>query len=65
VAQSRDVKIGVRNKDQVQIISGLKPGEQVVSQGAYGLPDKTKVKVERPSAANGESDAGKDAKAKD
>jgi HlyD family secretion protein len=65
VAQSRDVKTGVRNKDQVQIVSGLKPGEQVVSQGAYGLPDKTKVKVERPSAANGESNAGKDDKAKD
>jgi HlyD family secretion protein len=65
VAQSRDVKTGVRDKDRVQIVSGLKPGEQVVSQGAYGLPDKTKVKVERPSAANGESDAGKDDKAKD
>jgi HlyD family secretion protein len=65
VAQARDVKTGVHNKDKVEIVSGLKPGEQVVSQGAYGLPDKTKVKVERPSAANGDGDGGKDDKAKD
>jgi HlyD family secretion protein len=65
VAQSRDVKTGVREKDQVQIVSGLKPGEQVVSQGAYGLPDKTKVKVEKPSAANDAGDDAKDDKAKD
>jgi multidrug efflux pump subunit AcrA (membrane-fusion protein) len=65
VAQSRDVKTGVHEKDQVQIVSGLKEGEQVVSQGAYGLPDKTKVKVEKPSAANDSSDAEKDDKAKD
>jgi HlyD family secretion protein len=65
VAQSRDVKTGIQNGDEVQIVSGLKPGEQVVSQGAYGLPDKTKVKVEKPSAANGESEAGKQDKTKD
>jgi multidrug efflux pump subunit AcrA (membrane-fusion protein) len=65
VAQSRDVKTGIQNGDEVQIVSGLKPGEQVVSQGAYGLPDKTKVKIEKPSAANGDSDSAKDDKAKD
>jgi multidrug efflux pump subunit AcrA (membrane-fusion protein) len=65
VAQSRDVKTGIQNGDEVQIVSGLKPGEQVVSQGAYGLPDKTKVKIEKPSAANGESDSAKEDKAKD
>jgi multidrug efflux pump subunit AcrA (membrane-fusion protein) len=63
VAQSRDVKMGIQNGEEVQIVSGLKPGEQVVSQGAYGLPDKTKVKVEKPNAAKGEDD--KDDKAKD
>lgn len=65
VAQSRDVKTGIQNGDEVQIVDGLKPGEQVVSQGAYGLPDKTKVKVEKPTAASAEGDAGKDDKAKD
>lgn len=64
MAQSRDVKTGIQNGEEVQIVSGLKPGEQVISQGAYGLPDKTKVKVEKPSALNGE-DGGKEDKAKD
>jgi len=27
----------------------LKAGEQVVTEGAYGLPDKTKVKIEKPA----------------
>jgi len=59
--QSRDVKTGIKTSEDVQIVSGLKPGEQVVIQGAYGLPDKTKVKVEKPSAAPeaGEKEKGK------
>ncbi len=50
-AQSRDVKIGIQTSETAQILSGIKAGEQVVSQGAFGLPDKTKVKVEKPEAA--------------
>lgn len=49
-AQSRDVKVGIQSGDQAQIVSGLKPGEVVVTAGAYGLPDKTKVKVEKPES---------------
>jgi RND family efflux transporter MFP subunit len=64
-AQSRDVKTGIQNGQDVQIVSGLKPGEMVVTEGAYGLPDKTKVKVEKPSAENGQGDSGKDEKGKD
>src|SRR5262249_31104534 len=45
-AQSRDVKIGIQSANEAQVVAGLNPGEQVVSRGAYGLPDKTKVKVE-------------------
>ncbi|HKD78466.1 MAG TPA: efflux RND transporter periplasmic adaptor subunit [Candidatus Angelobacter sp.] len=47
-AQSRDVKIGIQSGQQAQIVSGLKAGEIVVTTGAYGLPDKTKVKIEKP-----------------
>jgi multidrug efflux pump subunit AcrA (membrane-fusion protein) len=52
-AQSRDVKVGIQSGQQTQIVSGLKPGEVVVTVGAYGLPDKTKVKVEKPESASG------------
>jgi RND family efflux transporter MFP subunit len=45
VAHSRPVTTGIRNAGLVQILSGLRPGEQVIVGGAYGLPDKTKVKV--------------------
>jgi multidrug efflux pump subunit AcrA (membrane-fusion protein) len=64
-AQSRDVKTGIQNGQDVQIVSGIKPGEMVITEGAYGLPDKTKVKVEKPSAENGGGDSGKDEKGKD
>lgn len=53
VAHSRDVTLGIQTPEEVQIISGLKQGEQVVTQGAYGLPDQTKVKIEKLSDAEG------------
>jgi HlyD family secretion protein len=59
-AQTREVKTGIQNAEQVQILTGLNAGEQVISQGAYGLPDKTKVKVEKPSAAKGQGDPKED-----
>jgi multidrug efflux pump subunit AcrA (membrane-fusion protein) len=71
LANSRDVKTGIQSGQQVQIISGLKPGEVVVTEGAYGLPDKTKVKVEKAesssTAEGGEKDKDDEAapKAKD
>jgi multidrug efflux pump subunit AcrA (membrane-fusion protein) len=64
IAQTRDVKTGIQNGEEVQITAGLIAGEQVISQGAYGLPDKTKVKVEKPNAASAEGDSKED-KAKD
>jgi HlyD family secretion protein len=58
-AHSRDVKLGIRTPQEAQIVEGLKPGEQVITAGAYGLPDKTKVKIETaaPPAEN-KSSAG-------
>jgi multidrug efflux system membrane fusion protein len=67
-ASSRDVKTGISTGQQVQIVSGLKPGEVVVTEGAYGLPDKTKVKIEKPeaeSAGEGAKDKDDDAKSGD
>ena len=51
IAHSRDVTLGIQTPDEAQVVAGLKPGEQVVTQGAYGLPDQTKVKVEKASAS--------------
>jgi len=58
-AHKREIETGIQNTDSVQIVSGLKPGEQVVSVGAYGLPDNTKVKVEAPASPAKEGEEGK------
>jgi len=39
----REVKTGIENSDRVEIISGVKPGEMVVTSGQNGLPDGAKV----------------------
>lgn len=45
-AHQRAVKVGVRQGNEAQVTEGLKPGEQVVTSGAYGLPDNTKIQIE-------------------
>ena len=40
VAHKRDVTVGENTGDQVQIASGLKPGETIVVEGAYGFPTR-------------------------
>jgi HlyD family secretion protein len=45
VAHRRLVRIGVREGDKVQILSGANPGEEVVIVGGLGLDDKAKVRV--------------------
>ena len=44
-AYSQTVTTGVQQGPLIQILSGLKPGEEIIVGGAYGLPDKTKVKA--------------------
>jgi multidrug efflux pump subunit AcrA (membrane-fusion protein) len=50
LAHQKAVKLGIRNGDDVQIIEGVNQGDKVVSNGAYGLPDKTKIKIEAAEA---------------
>jgi len=60
LANSRDVKTGIQSGQQVQIVSGLKPGEVVVTEGAFGLPDKTKVKIEKAESSSADEGGKKD-----
>ncbi len=46
IVHRRVVKLGVREGNQVQILSGVTPGEKVVVVGGIGLDDKAKVKIE-------------------
>jgi HlyD family secretion protein len=63
LAHQQAVKVGIRNGDDVQILQGVSTSDKVVTSGAYGLPDKTKIKVEAaesPSEGSKPSaDAGK------
>jgi multidrug efflux pump subunit AcrA (membrane-fusion protein) len=54
VAHARKVEVGARETDKVQILSGLKPGEQVVTVGGLGVENGAKVTIEKPGAAEKE-----------
>jgi HlyD family secretion protein len=45
-AHLQAVQVGVENADDVQITAGVKAGQQVIVNGAYGLPDNTRIKIE-------------------
>ena len=45
-AHQTPVKVGVKQDQEVQVTEGVKPGDKVITAGAYGLPDNTKIKIE-------------------
>lgn len=54
LAHESKIETGVRDGDNVQILSGVKPGDQVITEGALGLDDKSKIEIKKP----GEQSAG-------
>jgi HlyD family secretion protein len=58
-AHQREVKVGVRQGNQIQIVEGVQAGERVIASGAYGLPDNTRITVEQPSAPTEKQSAEK------
>jgi len=58
-AQERKVSVGVRQGNRVQIVTGLQPGDQVVTSGGLGLEDKAKVTVQKAPVEEEESDEQK------
>jgi RND family efflux transporter MFP subunit len=60
-AHMKKVEVGVREGDKVQILSGVSPGDQVITVGAVGLEDKAKVRIVKPGEKDEETD-GKDEK---
>jgi RND family efflux transporter MFP subunit len=45
-AHQTAVKLGIKQDQDVQVTEGVKAGDKVITAGAYGLPDNTKIKVE-------------------
>jgi len=56
-AAKRPVTLGIRNSESAQVLSGLGPADTVITTGAYGLDEGTRVKVGAAEA----DDAGKKA----
>lgn len=44
-AHKRLVTLGIANADEVQILSGITASDMVISTGAYGIDDNTKVRI--------------------
>jgi multidrug efflux pump subunit AcrA (membrane-fusion protein) len=49
-AHQKDVKVGIRDQDRVQIVEGLQAGDRIVASGAYGLPDNSKITTAQASS---------------
>jgi hypothetical protein len=64
-AHQVNVELGIRQGDRLQITKGLSGGEKVITAGAYGLPNATKVKIaESASPEGGKSAEGDKAEGK-
>lgn len=55
-AHQTKVTLGIRTNKEVQILTGLHAGQQVVTTGAFGLPDNTEVRVTPASGGSGSAD---------
>ena len=62
IAHEQVVQIGVREAEMVQIVSGVDPGQRVITVGGLGLEDKARVRLtkpgERAAGTKDEADAG-------
>jgi HlyD family secretion protein len=56
VARERKISVGVRQGDRVQILSGIQPGDQVITSGGLGVDDKAKVIVQAPKSDEDEDE---------
>lgn len=59
-AHRNAVTVGIRTPEAVQILSGLSPSDNVITDGGYGLDNGTKVKVSKPGAGDDDAKAGDD-----
>jgi len=54
-AHQQQVQVAIRQGSEAQIVSGLKAGDRVITAGAYGLPDNTKVQWNTNTTAESKS----------
>lgn len=58
-AHQTKVEVGIRNKEFVEIVSGIRGNNSVITVGGYALPDNTRIKIEpTPSKGGAEKNTG-------
>jgi multidrug efflux pump subunit AcrA (membrane-fusion protein) len=55
-AHRKPVSLGIDNGKDVQVVSGLVPGDLVITVAPYGLDEGTKVQVSAAAPAGGGND---------
>ena len=55
-AKLKPVTAGIRDEDKVQILTGISASDMVITTGAYGLQDGTRVKVGAADEKSGGQD---------
>jgi HlyD family secretion protein len=55
-AYRREVQVGVREGDRVQLLGGVQPGDQVVISGGIGVDDKSMVKILKQTQETGDGE---------
>ena len=62
-AHKKTVTVGIQTAEDAQILSGIAPSDMVISTGAYGLDENTKVKIgtDPVSTPDAAAKPGKDA----
>jgi hypothetical protein len=63
LAHQTPVQLGLRGATDTQITKGISAGDSVIVSGAYGLPDKTKIKVDASQPAESGKEEDKSGKA--
>lgn len=59
-ARKRAVRVGLRTPERAQILSGVTQSDIVITEGAYGLDEGTKVKIGAPQDADPATDGSKE-----
>ena len=63
-AKKKNVTVGISTKEKTQILEGLSAGDTVITGGAFGLDDGTKVKIEAAKPEGDDTDKKPDAEKK-
>lgn len=64
-AHRKPVTLGIRTPEAVQIVTGISPTDNVITEGGYGLDEGTRIKLGKPGSSDDDAGSGSDDKGKD